>query len=357
MGKRLLMKGNEAIGEAAILAGCRAYFCYPITPQTEVAEYLARRMPEVGGVFLQGESEVAVSYMLFGAAGGGRKVFTTSSSPGISLMAEAMSYLAAAELPVVIGNVMRNGPGLGGILPCQADYFQATKGAGHGDYRFIVLAPSSVQEAVDMMILGFNIAEEYRNPVMVVADGMIGQMMEPVEIPEFEEDPSPDIKGHEEWATTGAKGRGQHLVKTLYLKPEASFEHNKKLKAKYDRIEANEVRYEEMDTDGEMDVLIVSFGTMARICKTAMAELKAKGLKVGMLRPQTLWPFPLQRIRELAGRAKRVFSVELSMGQMLEDVDRAVQGQTPVHFYGKAGGLVPIPAEVAEAILAKVEGK
>jgi 2-oxoglutarate/2-oxoacid ferredoxin oxidoreductase subunit alpha len=357
MGKRLLMKGNEAIGEAAIIAGCRAYFCYPITPQTEVAEYLARRMPEVGGVFLQGESEVAVSYMLFGAAAGGRKVFTTSSSPGISLMAEGMSYLAAAELPVVIGNVMRNGPGLGGILPCQADYFQATKGAGHGDYRFLVLAPASVQEAVDMMILGFELAEKYRTPVMIVADGMIGQMMEPVEIPEFDEEPSPDIVGHEEWATIGAKGRGQNLVKTLYLKPEQSWEHNLKLKAKYDLIEENEIRYEELDTEGDLDVLIVSFGTMARICKTAMAELKEQGVKVGMLRPQTLWPFPLQRIRELAARSKIVFSVELSMGQMVEDVDRAVQGQAPVHFYGKTGGLVPIPAEVTEAILAKVEDK
>jgi 2-oxoglutarate ferredoxin oxidoreductase subunit alpha len=357
MGKRLLMKGNEAIGEAAILAGCRAYFCYPITPQTEVAEYLARRMPEVGGVFLQGESEVAVSYMLFGAAAGGRKVFTTSSSPGVSLMAEGMSYLAAAELPVVIGNVMRNGPGLGGILPCQADYFQATKGAGHGDYRFLVLAPSSVQEAVDMMILGFELAETYRTPVMLVADGMIGQMMEPVEIPEFEEEPSPDIKGHEEWATIGAKGRSQNLVKTLYLKPEQSWEHNLHLKAKYDLIEANEIRYEELNCEGDLDVLIVSFGTMARICKTAMAELQEKGVKVGMLRPQTLWPFPLMKIRELAARARMVFSIELSMGQMVEDVDRAVQGQAPVHFYGKAGGLVPIPAEVTAAIMAKVEGK
>jgi 2-oxoglutarate/2-oxoacid ferredoxin oxidoreductase subunit alpha len=356
MGKRLLMKGNEAIGEAAIMAGCRAYFCYPITPQTEVAEYLARRMPEVGGVFLQGESEVAVSYMLFGAAGGGKKVFTTSSSPGISLMAEGMSYLAAAELPVVIGNVMRNGPGLGGILPCQADYFQAVKGAGHGDYRFIVLAPSSVQEAVDMMILGFELAEQYLTPVMVVADGMIGQMMEPVEIPEFEVTPQDTFKDHEKWATTGADGRERNLVKTLFLKPEESSEHNIKLKAKYDLIEANEIRYEEMVDDDELDVLIVSFGTMARICKTAMATLKDKGFKVGMLRPQTLWPFPFERIRELGARSRMVFSVELNMGQMVEDVDRAVQGRAPVHFYGKTGGLVPIPEEVTEAILAKVEG-
>jgi len=350
------MKGNEAIGEAAILAGCRTYFCYPITPQTEVAEYLARRMPEAGGVFLQGESEVAVAYMLFGAAGGGSKVFTTSSSPGISLMAEGMSYLAAAELPVVIGNVMRNGPGLGGILPCQADYLQSTKGAGHGDYRFIVLAPSSVQEAVDMMVLAFELSEQYRIPVLVAADGMIGQMMEPVEIPEFDEEPSPYIKGHEDWATTGAAGRERNLVKTLFLNPEQSWEHNVKLKAKHDLIEANEIRYEEVDTDGEMDVLLVSFGTMSRICRTAMETLSEKGLKVGMLRPQTLWPFPYERIRELADRTKMVFSIELNMGQMLEDVDRAVRGKVPLHFYGKTGGLVPVPAEVTEAILAKVEG-
>jgi 2-oxoglutarate ferredoxin oxidoreductase subunit alpha len=350
MGKRLLMKGNEAIGEAAVLAGCRAYFCYPITPQTEVAEYLAKRMPEVGGVFLQGESEVAVSYMLFGAAAGGSKVFTTSSSPGISLMAEGMSYLAAAELPVVIGNIMRNGPGLGGILPCQADYFQATKGAGHGDYRVIVLAPSSVQEAVDNMVLAFDLAEKYRTPVMLIADGMIGQMMEPVEIPAFDEEPSSRIKGHEEWATIGAKGRKQNLVKTLFLNPELSYQHNRKLKAKYDAIEAAEVRYEEVGCDGELDVLLVSFGTMARVCKTAIMQLRQKGLKVGMLRPITLYPFPQQVLRDLAGSARLVVSVELNMGQMLEDVDRAVQGRAPVRFYGKTGGLVPTPAEVTQAI-------
>jgi len=356
MGKKLLMKGNEAIGEAAILAGCRAYFCYPITPQTEVAEYLARRMPEVDGVFLQGESEVAVSYMLFGAAAGGTKVFSTSSSPGISLMAEGMSYLAAAQLPVVLVNVMRNGPGLGGILPSQADYLQATKGAGHGDYRLIVLAPSTVQEAVDFMVEAFRLAEKYRNPVMVVVDGMIGQMMEPVEIPEFDEEPSSRIAGHEQWATTGARGRGRNLVKTLFLDADLAWEHNLKLRAKYDRIEAEQVRYEEVDTEGELDVLIVSFGTMARICKTSMVQLKEEGLKVGMMRPIALYPFPYEPLRALAPRAKLVASVELSMGQLIEDVDRAVRGQAPVHWYGKAGGLVPTPAEVTDAILGMLEG-
>jgi 2-oxoglutarate ferredoxin oxidoreductase subunit alpha len=351
MGQKVLMKGNEAIGEAAVIAGCRAYVCYPITPQTEVAEYLARRMPEVGGVFLQGESEVAVSYMLFGAAAGGTKVFTTSSSPGISLMSEGLSYIAAAELPVVVANVMRNGPGLGGILPSQADYMQAVKGGGHGDYKNIVLGPATVQEAVDLMILAFDLAEKYRNPVMVMADGMIGQMMEPVEIPEFDHEPSRYIEGHEAWATVGARGRKQNLIKTLFLDPKLASDLNDVLAAKYRKIEANEVRFEEIDTDGKMDVLLVSFGTMSRICKTSMKQLKEKGVKVGMLRPITLYPFPLARIREIAPRAKVVMSVEMSMGQMLEDVDRAVQGRAPVRFYGKAGGLVPTPDMVTEAVL------
>lgn len=357
MGRKVLMKGNEAIGEAAILAGCRAYFCYPITPQTEVAEYLARRMPEVGGVFLQGESEVAVSYMLFGASAGGTKVFSTSSSPGISLMAEGISYIAAGELPVVLVNVMRNGPGLGGILPSQSDYNQATRGAGHGDYKMLVYAPSTVQEAVDLMILAFEKGEQYRNPVLLVADGMIGQMMEPVEIPEYKEPPSPLVAGHEEWATTGAKGRGRNLVKTLFLNPDLSWEHNVKLKKKYDLMEKNEVRFEAINTDTELDVLIVSFGTMARICKTSMVQLKEQGVKVGMIRPISLFPFPTLPIREAAGRSRLVVSVELNMGQMVEDVDRAVQGQAPVRFYGKTGGLVPTPEEVVTAINAMLKNQ
>ncbi len=317
MGNKLLMKGNEAMGEAAVRFGCRAYFCYPITPQSEIAEYLARRMPEVGGAFLQGESEIAVAYMLFGAAGAGVRAFTSSSSPGISLMAEATSYLAAAELPVVIINVMRNGPGLGGILPAQSDYLQATKGAGHGDYRCIVLAPSSVQEAVDMVVLGFQLAEQHRNPVIIAADGMIGQMMEPVELPPDDPQASRFIPGHESWATTGAEGRSPHLVKTLFLNPQEGLDHNLHLAEKYRRICETEVRFEETGIEGEMDVLLVSFGTMARICRTAMAELQKKGLKTGLIRPITLYPFPLTRIRELAPKAKRVVSVEMSMGQMV----------------------------------------
>ncbi len=353
MGKRLLMKGNEAISEAAIMAGCRAYFCYPITPQNEVAEYMSRRMPEAGGVYLQGESELAVSYMLFGAAGAGVKCFTTSSSPGISLMAEGMSYIAAAELPVVIINVQRNGPGLGGILPAQGDYHQATKGAGHGDYKCIVLGPATVQEAVDEVMLAFELAQKYRTPVLVLMDGMMGQMMEPVELPTGQEK-SREIDGHEEWATFGAKGRKPHLVKTLNLNPAESWRLVNRLKDKYAAIEKAEVRYEEVDTQGELDVLLVAYGTMARICKTSMEQLKAQGVKVGMFRPISLWPFPLQAIRDLAPRCKRVVTVELSMGQMVEDVDRAVQGRAPVEFYGKAGGFIPTPEEVTEAILAMV---
>jgi len=354
MAKKVLMKGNEAIGEAAILAGCRAYFCYPITPQTEVAEYLARRMPEVGGTFLQGESEVAVGYMLFGAAAGGSKVFSTSSSPGISLMSEALSYIAAGELPVVLVNVMRNGPGLGGILPAQADYMQATRGGGHGDYKVIVLAPSTVQEAVDQMVLAFTLAEKYRNPVMLVADGMIGQMMEPVELPVFDPPPPSTVEGYESWATVGAKGRKQNLVKTLFLNPDLAHAHNVKLKAKYDEVEKNEVRFEETATEGDMDALLVSFGTMARICKTSLQQLSERGLKVGLFRPISLYPFPYARLHDLAARSKVVASIELSMGQLIEDVRLGVEGKGPVKWYGKAGGLVPTPQEVTDAVIAMV---
>jgi 2-oxoglutarate ferredoxin oxidoreductase subunit alpha len=355
MGNKVLMKGNEAIGEAAILAGCRAYFCYPITPQTEVAEYLSRRMPEVGGMFLQGESELAVSYMLFGAAAGGVKACTSSSSPGISLMQEGISYITAAELPVVIVNVVRNGPGLGGILPAQSDYFQAVKGGGHGDYNTIVLAPATVQEAVDMMILAFELAEKYRNPAMILADGMIGQMMEPVEIPQFAETPSKTIAGHEAWATVGAKGRKQNLIKTLFLDPTLAYNLNLKLAEKYRQIEAKEVRFEETDTGGDLDILFISFGTMSRIVKTSMKQLRERKVKVGMLRPLTLWPFPTLKIRELAPRCRLVASVELSMGQMVEDVERAVQGKAPVRWYGAAGGFVPTPDDVTQAMMKMIK--
>jgi len=351
MGK-ILMKGNEAIGEAAIRAGCLNYFAYPITPQSEVAEYLSRRMPEVEGVFLQGESEVAVGYMLFGAAGSGERVFTTSSSPGISLMSEALSYISSAELPAVFVNIVRGGPGLGGILPSQADYFQATKGGGHGDYRLLVMAPASVQEAVDMVMMAFPLAEKYRNPVMILGDGLIGQMMEPVE---FSDHLKSEPSNKDSWATNGMDTRNskeRNLVKSLFLDAQLLEEHNLALKAKYDRMKQEEIRYEPYNIDSDYRALIVSYGTMSRVCKTAIDNMKTEGLEVAMIRPQTLFPFPINPIREAASKegCEAVISFELSMGQMVEDVERSVQGKCPVYWHGKAGGEIPTPEEVIEKV-------
>ena len=351
MGK-VLMKGNEAIGEAAIRAGCLNYFAYPITPQSEVAEYLSHRMPEVGGVFLQGESEVAVSYMIFGAAGCGARVFTTSSSPGISLMGEGISYIAGAQCPAVFVNIMRGGPGLGGILPSQADYFQATKGGGHGDYRLLVMAPAGVQEAVEMVMLAFPLAEKYRNPVMILGDGLIGQMMEPVEFPDhLRSEPS----NKDEWATNGMDTRKNdkpNIVKSLFLDPNELNEHNLLLKSKYERMKREEVRYEPYNMDSDYKVLIVSYGTMSRVCRTAIDNLKEEGFEVGMIRPQTLFPFPEEAIREAASQdtCKAVISIEMSMGQMVEDVERSVLGRRPVTWYGKCGGEVPTPEEIMDVV-------
>ena len=349
---KVLMKGNEAIGEAAIRAGCMNYFAYPITPQSEVAEYLSRRLPEVGGVFLQGESEVAVSYMIFGAAATGERVFTTSSSPGISLMSEGISYITAAQCPAVFVNIMRGGPGLGGILPSQADYFQSVKGGGHGDYRLLVMAPASVQEAVEMMMEAFALAEKYTNPVMILGDGLIGQMMEPVEFPD-ELKAAPSNK--DAWATNGMGTRGSHernLVKTLYLVPEELNAHNLKLREKYRQMEREEVRSEPYNIDSDYKVLIVSYGTMSRVCRTAIDNFKQKGVDVAMIRPQTLYPFPLEAVYQAAAKesCQAVLSVEMNMGQMLEDVERAVKGKRPVSWYGKCGGEVPTPEEVMEAV-------
>jgi 2-oxoglutarate ferredoxin oxidoreductase subunit alpha len=351
MGK-VLMKGNEAIAEAAIRAGCLNYFAYPITPQSEVAEYLSRRLPEVGGVFLQGESEVAVSYMIFGAAACGARVFTTSSSPGISLMSEGISYITAAQCPAVFVNIMRGGPGLGGILPSQADYFQAVKGGGHGDYRLLVLAPASVQEAVEMVMAAFPMAEKYRNPVMILGDGLIGQMMEPVEFPEHLK-AQPVNK--DAWATSGMdtrKSSRRNLVKTLYLVPEELNAHNLELKAKYDRMIRDEVRCENFNLQGDYRVLIVSYGTMSRVCRTVIDNFKEEGIEVGMVRPQTLFPFPRQAVYEAARKTscRAVISIEMSMGQLVEDVELSVQGTRPVHWYGKCGGEVPTPEEVMEVV-------
>ncbi len=357
MGK-VLMKGNEAIAEAAIRAGCLNYFGYPITPQSEVAEYLVRRLPEVGGVFLQGESEIAVGYMVFGAAACGARVFTTSSSPGISLMSEPISFIACAQCPAVFVNIMRTGPGLGGILPSQADYLQATKGGGHGDYRLLVLAPASIQETVEMVMMAFPLAEKYRNPVMILGDGLIGQMMEPVEFPKhLKSEPS----NKDEWAANGMdtrKSGHRNLVKSLVLDPLKMNELNLALKSKYDRMRAEEVRYESINIDGDYKILIVSYGTMARVCKTVVEKLKEEGIEVGMIRPQTLFPFPKKAVYDAASKdnCQLVMSIELSMGQMVEDVERSVQGQCPVKWYGKSGGEVPTPKELIEVIKNLIPG-
>jgi len=343
-----LMKGNEAIGEAAIRAGCRNYFCYPITPQSEVAEYLSRRLPEVNGVFLQAESELGAINMIFGATGTGELAFTTSSGPGISLMGEGLSYIAGAQLPAVIVNIMRAGPGLGGILPAQADYLQCTKGGGHGDYRVLVLAPASVQEAADLTMLAFRLAVKYRNPVLLLGDGMIGQMMEPVE---FHELPSvDDLPDRETWATTGAKGRPRNTIRSLYLDPERLEENNQRLAAKYARWHKEESRFATHNCQGPLKLLLVAYGTMARICSTAIDDLKREGIEVGLIRPITLYPFPSAQVAELADRVGKVLCVEMSMGQMIEDVQLAVGRGIEVQFFGRTGGIVPSPDEVGVAI-------
>ena len=349
---KVLMKGNEAIGEAAIRAGCLNYFAYPITPQSEVAEYLSKRMPEVGGNFLQGESEVAVSYMILGAAATGERVFTTSSSPGISLMSEGISYITAAQCPAVFVNIMRGGPGLGGILPSQADYFQATKGIGHGDCRLLVMAPAGVQEAVEIMMMAFPLAEKYRNPVIILGDGLIGQMMEPVEFPDHLKTEPTD---KDDWATNGMdtrKSSKRNLVKSLFLDPEQLNENNLILKAKYEQMKKEEIRYEKYNLDSDYKVLVVSYGTMSRVCKSAIDQLKEEGIEIGMIRPQTLFPFPETAVREAAVKdgCKAVISIEMSMGQMVEDVQLSVQGKTPVSWYGKCGGDIPTPEEVIDAV-------
>ncbi len=351
---KVLMKGNEAIAEAAIRAGAEGYFCYPITPQSEVAEYLSKRMPEAGGVFLQGESEIAVGNMLFGAASTGKRVFTTSSSPGISLMQESISYMAGAHLPAVLVNIMRGGPGLGGILPAQSDYFQAVKGGGHGDYRLLVLAPSTVQEAVDLMMDAFDLADKYRSPVMLIGDGMIGQMMEPVEFPERKKpEELPDNSG---WATTGAKDRPQRIIKSLFLDPEKLEDNSWKLDEKYQTWKKEEVRYELYKVNAKNKILIVSYGTMARICQTVIDELEDEGIAAGLIRPISLFPFPTEPIRKEMNKKniQALLTVEMSTAQMHEDVQLAVQGKKPVEFYGRTGGIVPTPEEVREKILSMV---
>lgn len=354
---KVLMKGNEAIAEAAIRAGCLNYFAYPITPQSEVAEYLAWRMPEVGGVFLQGESEVAVSYMIHGAAAAGARVFTTSSSPGISLMSEGISYMVGAQVPAVLVNIMRGGPGLGGILPSQADYAQATKGIGHGDCRLLVMAPATVQEAVEMMMQSFSLAEKYRNPVMILGDGLIGQMMEPVEFPE---DLKTEPSNKQAWATCGIDFHGggeRNIVKSLYLDPAALNDNNLVIREKYLRMQKEEVRHEAYRMDGDYSILIVSYGTMSRVCKTAIDMLAEEGIQVGLLRPQTLFPYPEKALLDAVKKSscRLALCIEMSMGQMVEDVQRSVQGVCPVEWYGKCGGEVPTPEEIVDLVKEKLK--
>jgi 2-oxoglutarate ferredoxin oxidoreductase subunit alpha len=346
-----LLEGNAAIAEAAIRAGVEAFFGYPITPQTEVLEVLSQRLPDEGRVFLQAESEVASINMVYGAACTGARVMTSSSSPGISLMQEGLSYISCSEVPAVVVNVMRGGPGLGNIQPSQGDYFQAVKGSGHGDFHNIVLAPSTVQECIDLMMLAFDLAEKYRTICMVVADGNIGQIMEPAELPPYRPVRTKKERAKMDWTLTGAQDRGQRVVTSLYLGADKLEATNLRLQAKLREIEKNEVRFKDYHTD-DADLLLVAFGTVGRICQTVVRQARADGLKVGLLRPISLWPFPSARIAELAEQVKGMLVVEMNAGQMVEDVRLAVEGRTPVRFYGRMGGIVPFPEEIMSEIAA-----
>ncbi|RLB06716.1 MAG: 3-methyl-2-oxobutanoate dehydrogenase subunit beta [Deltaproteobacteria bacterium] len=348
MSKRL-MSGNHAIGEAAVRAGCRFYFGYPITPQNEMTEYMARRLNEIeGGVFIQAESELAAINMVIGASMAGARVMTSSSSPGISLKQEGISFLCAMELPAVIVNMTRGGPGLGNIAPAQSDYFQATRGGGHGDYRTIVLAPSSVQELADLTMEAFNLADKYRIPTVILGDGMLGQMMEPVEFPDGEMQKPPP----KDWTITGARGRPSRFIRSLLLDPAVEEEHNWKLARKYERIAAKEVRYEAYRLE-DAKMVVVSFGTAARIAKGAIKRLREQGLKVGLLRPITLWPFPEIVLKDLAKRIGHFLVYEMNAGQMVEDVRLALEGRAEIFFYGRPGGVVITPLEMSRVITSK----
>jgi len=341
-----LWKGNEAVAEAAIKAGCRFFFGYPITPQNEIPEYMAMKMPQIDGCFLQAESEVAAINMVYGAAGAGARVMTSSSSPGISLKQEGITYIAGAELPCVIVNMVRGGPGLGGIQPAQSDYFQSCKGGGHGDYRLVVLAPASVQEAVDLTQEAFDIADQYRNPVLILGDGMIGQMMEPVEFTEVKKRNIPE----KDWATVGTKGkRKTNVINSLFIDPADCERHNFHLFEKYAEIEKNEIKVEEYNLEGA-EIVFAAYGTTARIVKNAINSLAKEGIKAGLIRPITLWPFPAKAFEKAAEQAgvKAFMSVEMSMGQMVEDVKLSVNGKKPVYFYGRTGGMFPTPKAIAE---------
>jgi 2-oxoglutarate ferredoxin oxidoreductase subunit alpha len=348
-----LMKGNEALAEAAIRAGCDAYFGYPITPQSEVLEYLSREATaRTGMVILQAESEIASINMVYGAAGTGKKIMTSSSSPGISLMQEGISYIACAELPCLLVNVNRGGPGLGTIQPGQGDYFQSVKGGGHGDYKLIVLAPATVQEMADFVKLGFELAFKYRNPVLILTDGALGQMMEKVELFPQEERKFEELP----WALTGkSKSRNHNIITSLNLKPEDMEVINIHLQEKYKEIEKNEIKYEAIDCD-DADYIIIAYGLVARICSKAAQLAREKGIKVGVFRPITLFPFPYTEISQYAGKVTSILDVEMNAGQMVEDVRLAVNGKIPVEFYGRMGGVVPSPEEILEALEEKLVG-
>lgn len=346
---KVLMKGNEAIAEAAIQAGCRFFFGYPITPQNEIPAYMAKRLPKEGGTFLQAESEVAAINMVYGASGAGARVMTSSSSPGISLKQEGISYIAGAQLPCVIVNIVRGGPGLGGIQPAQSDYFQAVKGGGHGDYHLVVYAPATIQEAVDVTMTAFDVADQYRTPVMILGDGMLGQMMEPVE---FNEPKKRDLP-EKTWATTGCDGsRERNIVNSLYLNPAELEAVVIKMFEKYEEIKKNETMVEIYNCD-DAQIIIAAYGTTSRIAKSVIETAAKKGIKVGLIRPITVWPFPTETFENYADRnhVKAFLSVEMSMGQMVEDVRLAVNGKKPVYFTGRTGGMVPTPKE----ILAKID--
>lgn len=345
MADKVLMKGNEAIAEAAIIAGCRHYFGYPITPQTEVAAYMAKKMPKIGGCFLQAESEIAAINMVYGVSSTGKRVMTSSSSPGISLKGEGLSYLAGSDLPALIVNVQRGGPGLGGIQPSQSDYFQATRGGGHGDYHMIVLAPASVQEMAELTVKGFDLADKYRMTSMILADGTMGQMMEPVSL-DFDIKPTVE----KPWATTGTKMEREHnIVNSLSLVPEELEMLNLKRYERYKVVEENETMYEEYMVD-DADIVIAAFGIASRVSKNAVNEARKQGIKVGLIRPITLWPFPKAPFEKAAEHAKAFISVELSMGQMIEDVKLATNCKRPVTLCNRVGGMIPSPEQVLKAI-------
>lgn len=353
MVKKILMCGNEACGEGAVLAGCTFYAGYPITPQNELTSYMSKRMGEIGGVFIQAESELAAINMVLGASAAGVRAMTSSSSPGMSLKQEGISYLAGCELPCVIVNMQRGGPGLGNIAPSQADYFQAVKGGGHGDYKLIVLAPASAQELMDYTSLAFDLADKYRNPALILGDGMLGQMMEPITIKAGEYKPQVVDKP---WALTGCAGRKPNIIRSLLLGDGALEAHNKKLQEKYRTIKEAEVRVEVINTK-DADVIIIAYGSIARIAKAAMEDARAEGLKVGFIRPITLWPFPEKVIAEAAEKCGRILVVEMSAGQMVEDVRLAVNGRAKVDFYGRMGGGVPTEEEILGCIEKEVRSR